>query len=119
MYINKILVSLSSSLFFIGMFYWLSNNTKGEKYFAGSRLTQVGKYTLGIYILQSILLETIMAEYIKVDRWGGIFALQTFYIYIVFPILSFIMIIVYSYLTKQISRNSFLSFWLLGTIKKK
>lgn len=82
-----------------------------------SRLTEIGKYTLGIYILQSIILETIMAEYIKVDEWGGIFAYLDFDIYLFFPLLSFVVLIVCAYLTKKIEQYPLLGFWLLG-IKK-
>lgn len=78
-----------------------------------------GKYTLGIYILQSIILETIMAEYIKVNYWGGIFSSLTFDIYIFFPLVSFVVMMICAYLTIFMSRNYILNFWLLGALKKK
>lgn len=74
----------------------------------------MGRYTLGIYILQSIVLETIMAEYIKVDTWGGIFSNLRFDIYILFPLVSFVIMWSCGFVTKQIQSNKTLSFWLLG-----
>ena len=79
----------------------------------------IGKYTLGIYILQSIILETVMAEYIKVDQWGGIFSSLIFDIYIVFPLISFVVLLLCTELTRLIAHNQFLGFWLLGNEKKK
>lgn len=116
-YINKIIASVSSSIFFIGLFYWLSLNPKFNNYMVGNWLTDIGKYTLGIYILQSIILETIMAEYIKVDGWGGIFTYLDFDIYLFFPLLSFVVLIVCAYLTKKIEQYPLLGFWLLGMKK--
>ena len=116
-YVNKIAASISSSIFFIGLFYWLSQNTIFNNYIAGSQLTDIGKYTLGIYILQSIILETVMAEYIKVDSWGGIFSSLDFDIYIFFPFLSFVVLVVCAYLTKKIEKYPLLGFWLLGVKK--
>lgn len=74
----------------------------------------MGRYTLGIYIFQSIVLETIMAEYIKVDTLGGIFANLHFDIYVLFPLVSFVIMWVCAVVTKQIQSNKTLSFWLLG-----
>lgn len=118
-YINKIAVSLSSSLFFIGLALWISKNKKCAEFFAKSKLTMTGKYTLGIYILQSIILETIMAEYIKGNYWGRIFSSLTFDLNIFFPLVSFVVMMTCAYLTIFINRNYVLNFWLLGTLKKK
>ena len=74
----------------------------------------MGRYTLGIYILQSIILETIMAEYIKVDTWGGLLANLSFDNYILFPIISYGVMVVCAYTTKWIEKKSPISFWLLG-----
>lgn len=118
-YLNKIIISLSSSIFFIGLALWLNRNSKCADFFAKSKLTTIGKYTLGIYILQSIILETVMAEYIKVGHWGGIFSSLIFDIYIVFPLISFFVLWTCAELTRFIGRSHFLGFWLLGNVRKK
>ena len=117
LYIAKIMASLSSSTFFIGLCYWASKNLKISELLRKSRLTEMGKYTLGVYILQSLILETIMAEYIKVDLWGGIFANLPFDIYVLFPLVSFFILWLCAFVTKYIQRNKTLGFWLLGNLK--
>lgn len=68
----------------------------------------------GIYILQSIILETIMAEYIKVDTWGSLLANLSFDNYILFSIISYGVMVACAYKTKWIKKESSISFWLLG-----
>lgn len=86
-------------------------------FFRKSKLTEMGRCTLGIYILQSIILETILAEYIKVDSWGGIFSNLQFDIYVLFPIISFMIMWLCAFVTMKIQSNMKLSFWLLGNVK--
>lgn len=62
--------------------YGLSKKSSIKIFLEKSYLTKIGKYTLGIYILQSIILETILAKYIKINTWGGIFSDLNFDIYI-------------------------------------
>lgn len=114
---NKLAISASSGLFFIGLCYWLCKNNRIEDWMCRTFMTDMGKYTLGIYIIQSIVLETVMAEYIKVDSYGGIFSNLRFDIFILFPLVSFILMIVFTYMTKQIQVYKNLSFWLLGKSK--
>lgn len=113
-YVDKIIVSITSGLFFIGAMYWASKNKIFNEFLNNSLLTKMGRYTLGIYILQSIILETIMAEYIKVDAWDGLFANLSFDNYILFPIVSFVVMVICAYMTKWIEDKNSLSFWLLG-----
>lgn len=117
MYLSKIVVSLSSSVFFIGSCYWMSKNEIINSFFKRSILTEMGRYTLGIYILQSIVLETIMAEYIKVDTWGGLFSNLQFDIYVLFPFVSFFILWFCASITKLIQKHKMMSFFLLGGIK--
>lgn len=116
-YVDKIIASVSSGLFFIGVMYWSSKNKKISECLNKSSLTKMGKYTLGIYILQSIILETIMAEYIKVDTWGSLLSNLVFDNYILFPIISFMIMVACAYITKWMEEKTPMSFWLLG--KKK
>ena len=94
--------------------YWASKNKKTSVWWNMSSLTKMGKYTLGIYILQSIILETIMAEYIKIDTWGGLLSNLVFDNYILFPIISFVIMVVCAYITKCMEEKAPMSFWLLG-----
>lgn len=57
-----------------------------------------------------------MAEYIKVDHWGGVFSSLALDIYP--PLTSFILLLC-TELTQFIGRSLFLDFWLLETVKKK
>ena len=116
-YMNKLAISASSGLFFIGLCYWLCKNNRIEDWMCRTFMTDMGKYTLGIYIIQSIILETVMAEYIKVDSYGGIFSNLRFDIFILFPLVSFILMIIFTYMTKRIQVYKNLSFWLLGKSK--
>lgn len=113
-YFDKIIVSITSGLFFIGLMYWASKNKKLNEFLSNSILTKMGRYTLGIYILQSIILETIMAEYVKVDSLGGLFANLSFDNYILFPIVSFGVMVACAYTTKWIEEKVPIRFWLLG-----
>ena len=116
-YFEKILINISASIFFIGFMYGLSQKSSIKIFLEKSYLTKIGKYTLGIYILQSIILETILAKYIKIDTWGGIFSDLNFDIYIVFPIISFIIMLLCTQISILIQRNKILNFLLLGNTK--
>ena len=113
-YLSKIVISVSSSLLLIGVLYGLSQIAMINKKIASSSLTSIGKNTLGIYLLQSIVLETIMSEFIKVDKFGGVFANIHFVILIVFPIVSMAVMMFCDVCIKQIRSNRYLSFLLLG-----
>lgn len=115
-YYEKILISISASIFFIGFMYGLSQKLSVKIFLQKSYLTKIGKHTLGIYILQSIILETILAEYIKIDTWRGIFSNLNFDIYIVFPIISFIIVLLCTQISILIQRNKILNFLLLGNM---
>lgn len=101
-------------MFLIGVMYWASKNKKISEWLNKSTLTKMGKYTLGIYILQSIILETIMAEYIKIDTWGGLLSNLVFDNYILFPIISLMIMVACAYITKWMEEKTPMSFWLLG-----
>lgn len=116
-YCEKILIGISASIFLIGLMYGLSQINSIKNYFEKSYLTEIGKHTLGIYILQSIILETIMPIYIKVDTWGGIFINLNFDIYIIFPIISFLVMLLCTFLSIQIQKNKLLNLLLLGNTK--
>lgn len=57
-----------------------------------------------------------MAEYIKVDTWGGLFANLSFDKYILFPIVSFALMVVCAHITKWIEGKKTINFWLLGNV---
>lgn len=101
-----------------GLLYWISTYKRAARFFERSWLTEIGKHTLGIYIIQSIVLETVMAEYVKVDEYGGVFECLSFDIYILFPVLSFVIMVLCAVCAKIINKNSFLCFYLLGVMRK-
>jgi fucose 4-O-acetylase-like acetyltransferase len=68
-----------------------------------------GKYTLAIYILQSIILEHYMGMYIKFD--GMQFALFNF---VVAPAISFLVLVVCVYIAKLLMKNRIAAFMLFG-----
>jgi uncharacterized membrane protein YeiB len=68
-----------------------------------------GKYTLAIYILQSIILEHYMEMYIKFD--GIQFALFNF---VVAPAISFAVLVVCVYIAKLLMKNRVAAFMLFG-----
>lgn len=68
-----------------------------------------GKYTLGIYILQSIILETVMAKFIKLDCLGFVA-----FNFIVAPLFSVCVLVTCVVLVKVINKYRILSFWFLG-----
>lgn len=115
-YLGKILIGISSSIFLVGLMYGLSKINSIKQYLENSYLTKMGRHTLDIYILQSIFLETIL-PIIKIDKLGGVFSNLNFDIYIVFPILSFLIMIICTEIGILIQRNKTLDFLLLGNTK--
>ena len=55
-----------------------------------------------------------MAEYIKIDTWGGLLSNLVFDNYILFPIISVVIMVVCAYITKCMEEKAPMSFWLLG-----
>lgn len=63
-YLYAVLIGISGGLFFISLFYESFKNSQSPSM---TRVSEAGRYTLGIYILQTIILETILGFYISFD----------------------------------------------------
>ncbi len=105
--IYSIIIGIAGSFTFISLFYLLLKNNKQSKLL--NTIYDWGKYTLGIYILQLIILETFMAWVINFDHFG-------FWIFnfIISPSLSVSVLIICVSIVKFINTYSILRLWLLG-----
>ncbi len=108
----RLLTGLVGSVAFIGLF-----NLFDKKLHASPKtvaLCSWGKYTLGIYILQSIILESWMEERIKLDE------LPPFvFNFIVSPLISIVLILVCVWIVRLINKNRYSALLLLGSEKAK
>ena len=105
--IYSLLIGLSGTIMFIAMFEYSSRFIKSTS--IGDKIINIGKQTLGIYIFQTFILETILAEFLKfdnIDFW--IFNL------ILAPFVSLIVLFISLGLIKLINLNKWTSFLFLG-----
>lgn len=85
--ICKLIIGVSGSLFIISFMKLLfENNTN----LIVEKLSVLGRYTMEIYILQSLLLETIIAHFVSIDMG----ACYNLFVWIIYPFLSFILILI-------------------------
>ena len=109
----KILIGLSGSIFFIVLFYQLFKNSPKNKF--AYYICDWGKYTLGIYIAQTYILEAFLARYVNCDNIN-------FFIFnfIVAPSISIAVYLVSVYIVKLISKWEVTNWLFLGqSIKSK
>lgn len=105
--VYRIAIGITGSFTFIFLFYLLFRNDRQSKLL--NTIYDWGKYTLGIYILQLIVLETFMARILNFDHCG-------FWIFnfVIAPLLSVLVLIACVSIVKFINKYPILSFWLLG-----
>ena len=107
----RIFLGLSGSLFFFSIFRrFLEPRTSTPLL---NSLAQVGGVTLGIYVLQAIILETLMPCYISFS------ALSVSTIVWLMPLLAMVVLGVCLLIVRLIERNRLLSFLLLGKEYKR
>lgn len=82
---------------------------KTRQYSIIELLANQGKYTLEVYILQAIILEKIIAHYLKFD-----FMSDFVYNFIVTPVMAFSLLITFILITKAIYKIPKLGFILFG-----
>ena len=106
-YITSLLIGLSGGLFFMSLFeiIFCSNENRLVE-----RISKWGQYTMGVYILQMIILETIFPQFIQLD--GTKIVTQI----IVIPLLSVIVLILCIFLQKCLMNYSFINRYLLGKV---
>ena len=95
----RLSIGIIGSFLFIGIFCkWFTINNCSFI----SRISEYGKYTLEIYVLQVLIIEEILSRYVNFDNQG--FVLFNFFIS---PILSIVFILLCVSFVKQIRKSSF------------
>lgn len=107
----RILTGITGGISFILIFNTVFHHTKENKLYR--YCSEWGTYTLGIYILQYFILERFLIKFIRLDNYSSF--LSNF---IIFPILSIIIIGICIFIIKIIKRNSILNLILLGVKNK-
>lgn len=103
----KIIIGLFGSLAFVGLICSLI--TQERKGWLISLCSNWGQYTLGIYILQAIILETYLAKHILLDDFN-------FFVFnfLLAPILSFLVMAICVYIIKLMSMSAKMAFFFYG-----
>lgn len=94
----KLIIGIAGSMFCICMCYILFKNVRAEG--AVARICEYGQYTLSIYIIQSLLLETILAQIINIDTVND-WKLN----FVVFPVLSVCILLICIKMHKYMLKN--------------
>lgn len=100
----RFVIGAAGSLFFFCLFYLLNKKVGTHQF-----LSNIGKETLGIYIIQFLLLEVGLRKLIHfdlTDKW--IFNL------IITPLIAIVVLIVCNYFVSLIKKNKHLSLFLMG-----
>lgn len=105
--IYHVVIGVIGSLSFISLFYLLLNRNPISSFL--DVCSEWGKYTLSIYILQGVILETFVAKFIKLDNLSFL----TFN-FIVTPLLSAFLLMICVLISKFIGKFSTLNFFLFG-----
>lgn len=107
----KLAIGLAGSFAFIGLFCSIIPQDNTNKFV--SLCGDWGQYTLGIYILQSIILEMYLSRYILLDGLN-------FYIYnfLVAPIIALLVLTICVNFIKKMMKSSGLAFFFLGKTKR-
>ena len=103
---KQFIVGLSGTLFVIALCYYISNiNNK-----AVSWLEEIGKYTLGIYVLQNILLERILVFIIKPVLITPSWETE----YLLCPLIGITITFLCFFLIRYLRRNYYLNLFFFG-----
>lgn len=105
-YIISLVTGVSGSIFFIILFRFSFNSNKRHI----MAISKYGQYTLGIYILQTILLETILPHYLLFD--GNRIVTNV----IIIPIISFAILFICIVLNKVLMCNYIFNEYFLGKV---
>ena len=103
---GRIIIGIIGSLFFISFFTLVFSNSK-NRYICF--LSNFGKYTLGIYILQSFIIEYTLSKYINFDN-SNYWLFQFLYV----PVFSLAFILLITYIVKQSYKHNTISFFIWG-----
>ena len=108
--VYRLTIGIVGSLSFIGLICSLFPQEKTNKFI--SLCCNWGQYTLGIYILQGIILETYMAQYILLDELNWYL-----FNFVVAPIISLLVLFLCVYIIKIMSKSRRLAFLFFGNYK--
>ena len=103
----KICIGLAGSLFFIALFEYLSTVLKGSRF--TNAISRFGSETLGIYLLQTFVIELLLHKYLNFDSFG-FFSFN----FIIAPAVSLIVLLLCLYIIYLIKKSPLFSFMLLG-----
>ncbi len=102
----KLAIGISGSIFFTTLFHLCISGTNSSTI---KSLCAYGKYTIGIYILQTFLLETFLRHYLDFDNVNSwVFNL------LIAPLLSILILVLCTYLSKILDRYKYTAFLFLG-----
>lgn len=106
----RLLIGIVGSLAFIGIVSDLIPQGKSSK--SISLLCNWGQYTLGVYLLQSIIVELLLAKYICLDD-------MNYYVsnFIFIPLMSIGVLVLCVFVVKLIGKSPRFTFFFLGTNK--
>lgn len=105
--IMEIAGKLSGALFFFGVFSILFHNENKSKFVL--KICRWGQLTMGIYILQTFILERGLSSIINFDGVNPVI-----FCFIITPILAFSIMGICIVITRLIQQNRYLAFCLLG-----
>lgn len=103
--IYRVFIGLSGSLFFITLFTIINKETISRV----NRIAEWGKYTLEVYILQFIVLESIAGNLLKFDQTN-----LHFFHFIYCPIISIVLLFLLLIISRITHHSFYLSFLLWG-----
>ena len=102
----RLMIGIIGSTFFISMFHWCINEVRNKLI---DTISICGQYTLGIYILQTFILESLMVRYINFDNVNSfIFG------FIIAPLLSLLLLVICIFLSKILDSHKITAFLFLG-----
>lgn len=105
--IYRILIGIAGSFSFIFLFYLFFERKKQSKIF--DICCEWGKYTLGIYILQTAILEIVMRRILNFDNLDFVP-----FNFVVAPFISVCVLVICVFIIKMINKHRVLSFLLFG-----
>lgn len=110
--IVHIALGVSATVALVALFYGLFKAAGNNAWV--SYLSEAGRSTLGIYILQTFILEQVMLAYVNIQGISNIAASM-----VVCPLISFVILDLSLSIIRLIRRNETTSYWLLGVSKSK
>ncbi len=102
----KLVIGISGSIFFIALFHICISDTHNA---IVKKICTYGEHTIGIYILQTFILETIMQQYLNFDNVDS-----SVFNFIIVPLLSILILVLCTYLSKILDSNKYTAFLFLG-----